>query len=392
MANRAQRFCIDGGDRGVWGPKENEVNLLGLGTCTAYLYDDAGTLTLGKGRVGLDDGSQKCSLIVDTATAVSLAGLTASRWAQVELSRVNTTLVIEITTIAGASDPAALPASFTGAYDGDKQGYYVVTTKRVVGLAWINAGGNLEGIINCLSGPDYVGYSTSDDANDAIYYFKTDKALVLPLSTQQAFPQSGVFTALGKLFREIYPVTTAASSFAANIPAKANWIGKRIKVVKVDTGAGVCTVIPNGAETFKGIMGSATAFPLRKVGDYIELENDGTNIYVVDSWATIDTAAFIAAGGAPEALVSAHGTGIRISVLGKYLVNLSTEKSYAAGDLIAISGHYWPNNAILEVHVDATNITFAHNNIAFEAYDKGTINNYAVLTMTKWGARIIYRI
>lgn len=171
MANRFTRVAIPGGDDGVWDQYEEPINLLGLGNNTLKLYDDSGTLKLAQGRCGLDDGSQKGACIVDTLTTISIAALTVSLWAKVELSKTGTTLNIEITSIVGENDPETLPVSFTGGYDADKQGFYITGTKRCIGLAWINAGGTLEGVVNCLSGESYSGYSTSDDANDYIYKF-----------------------------------------------------------------------------------------------------------------------------------------------------------------------------------------------------------------------------
>jgi hypothetical protein len=169
MANRVSRFPIPGGDDGLWDEYEEPVNLLGLGNNTLKLYNDMGTLKLAQGRCGLDDSSSKTVCIVDAITTISIAALTDSLWAKVELSKTASTLNIEITSIAGASDPSALPASFTGGYDADKQGFYITATKRCIGLVWINAGSAIEGIINCLAGESYAGFATSDDADDYIY-------------------------------------------------------------------------------------------------------------------------------------------------------------------------------------------------------------------------------
>jgi hypothetical protein len=169
MSNRFVRVATPGGDDGVWDEYEEPINLLGLGNNTLKLYNDAGTLKLAQGRCGLDDSSSKGACIVDTVTTITIAALTASLWAKVELSKTASALNIEITSIAGENDPETLPASFTGGYDADKQGFYITATKRCIGLVWINAGSAIEGIVNCLAGESYCGYATSDDADDYIY-------------------------------------------------------------------------------------------------------------------------------------------------------------------------------------------------------------------------------
>jgi hypothetical protein len=171
MSNRFVRVATPGGDDGVWDEYEEPINLLGLGNNTLKLYNDAGTLKLAQGRCGLDDSSSKGACIVDTITTITIAVLTASLWAKVELSKTASALNIEITSIAGENDPETLPASFTGGYDADKQGFYISATKRCIGLVWINAGSAIEGIVNCLAGESYCGYATSDDADDYIYTY-----------------------------------------------------------------------------------------------------------------------------------------------------------------------------------------------------------------------------
>ena len=182
MANTFTREATDGGDSGVWASFEQSQNAIARALISALLYDDTGALKLSKGRIGLDNGSNKGVVNIDTIVTASLVGLTASCWAVVEVSVVGTTPSFTITSIGGATNPATLPAGFTGAYDGAKGGYYITGTKRAIGLAWINAGGSLEGIVNCGTGANYSGYSTSDDALDLPYYFLNTKS-ILPVTS-----------------------------------------------------------------------------------------------------------------------------------------------------------------------------------------------------------------
>jgi hypothetical protein len=352
MANTFTREAQDGGDNGVWASFEEAQNAIARALISAYLYDDAGALKLSTGRVGLDNGSNRGVVSNDTIVTASLVGLTASCWAKIEVSVVGTTPSFTIASIAGETDPAVLPASFTAAYDGAKGGYYITATKRLIGLAWINAGGALEGIVNCGTGTNYSGYSTSDDALDLPHYFLSTKS-ILPITSiydgmdyYQA--KNDVFTADGLRRSEVYPVTTGAANFAANIPAAADWANKRIKIIKVDPGAGVCTILPNGAETL-GVTG-ATAFRLRAQGDYIILESDGVSIYVVDSLSTIYTAA-LAAGGTVN---TAHGIGVQPRIKQSLLYCINADNNFATGDKTTV---LWTRSSReVTISADATNI------------------------------------
>ena len=171
MANYFQREPIDGDDSGVWGVPELRQNRAGtIGHLTANIYDDSGTLKVSKGLIGFDNDSRKGVAIIDTITTISIAALTASRWALVEMTVSGTTPSFSITSLAAENDPGSIPADLIDNYDPEKQGFYKTSTQRIIGLVWINSGGTLEGIVNCLSYVDgYQGYSTTDDALDQIY-------------------------------------------------------------------------------------------------------------------------------------------------------------------------------------------------------------------------------
>lgn len=389
MANRFQKFNPDGGNIGLWADPEHEILRLGLGTCTAYLYNDAGALKLSTGRVGLNDGSQEGAVILDTVTSISLVGLTVSCWARVEVSRTFTTPVLEITSIGGATDPAALPAGFTGAYDGNKQGFYVTATRRCVGLAWLNAAGTLEGVVNCLHGHAYAGYSQSNDALDTPYFFGYHASTDLDAAlNRRSLPQvkTAAFTATPlESDLTFFPVVTGASSFNATVPAAADNYGKRINIYKRDTGAGVVTAIPTGAETFNG----ATALPMRLRGDCIELWSDGAMWRVIDSMSTLDSAALNTA--AP--IITAHGLGVQPRKCIWAMVCTSADANHAANDEIVFNPSYEEasgNNQMIGIEKDSTNIIW-HNDASarFLIPDK-TTSVVGAADESKWKAR--YRL
>jgi len=177
MANNFIRFAIEGGDEDDWADFEEPQNYSGtIGACYCNLYDDSGTLKITKGRVGIDDGTNTGTAIIDTVTTISIAGVSNSNWAKIEVSVSGVGVTIAAADISGATDETALPAGFTDAWDGNKGGFYIAANKRCIGLAWKNAGGTLEGIINVGDYSDsYSGYSISDDAYDNYYSFIKDK-------------------------------------------------------------------------------------------------------------------------------------------------------------------------------------------------------------------------
>lgn len=172
MSNIFIREPLDGGDTGVWATKELPQNRLSIGAKTCQLYDDSGTLKLTVGKIGFDNSSLNGVFEMDTIETISIASVSNSNWAKVEIALSGTSPVITATNITGATSPGTLPSEFTGAYDPEKGGYYIDSSKRCIGIVWINAGGTLEGIVNADSViQGYHGYSTSDDSLDFIYNF-----------------------------------------------------------------------------------------------------------------------------------------------------------------------------------------------------------------------------
>lgn len=164
------REPVDGGDIGVWATKELNQNRLAVGVNSCILYDDSGILKLSVGKIGFNNSSIIGVFDMDTIVTISIAGVTNSNWAKIELALSGTTPVLTSTNISGAIDPGVIPAEYTESYDPEKGGYYIDSSKRCIGIAWKNASGVLEGIINSGSIiSSYYGYSTTNDANDYIY-------------------------------------------------------------------------------------------------------------------------------------------------------------------------------------------------------------------------------
>ena len=197
MANTVYYEPINGGDNGVWGPKELRQNRLAMGVNSCMLYDDSGTLKLTTGQIGIVTPSKYAKAEIDTVTTISVAALTASLWAKIEMSISGSIPSFTATSIVGANDPKVIPSGFANAFDGTKGGFYIDSSKRCIGIVWIDSGGNLDGVVNGLPGINgYVGSSESSenifnsinliDFIDAYAYLKKPKLIMsiqLPQNT-----------------------------------------------------------------------------------------------------------------------------------------------------------------------------------------------------------------
>jgi hypothetical protein len=158
MADKFWRFPIDGGDQGTWGPFNDAMNNAGaIGQYTSQLINNAGNLQVTRGLIGINDGTNEGVVEVGSVATVDISGVTSGIWAKIEMSVSGTTYTFTATDIAGATAPAALPSGFTDAYDTTKQGFYISSNKRTIGLAWKDSGGTLRGIIN--TSPFIDGYA-----------------------------------------------------------------------------------------------------------------------------------------------------------------------------------------------------------------------------------------
>lgn len=64
---------------------------------------------------------------------------------------------------------------------------------------------------------------------------------------------------------EVVLVTTGASAFTLNLPA-ATATGRKLLIIKVDSGAGAVTVTPNGSDTIEGAGTKSLSSQYAKIG------------------------------------------------------------------------------------------------------------------------------
>jgi hypothetical protein len=195
---------------------------------------------------------------------------------------------------------------------------------------------------------------------------------------------SGDRSQTSQAIEQIYSLSTGAGSNNFNLLTLASQEGCRVRVEKVDTGAGVGTVNPYGAETF---LGGATAFPLRKQGDFIEYEVQGGVAIVIDSLSTLDSATLVINQIQPLA----HGLGVIPRKSPCSLVCVSAEQGYAVNDEIRVPILGYSASREWSASVDATYFYVQTDEIAV-VLRRDAAGSTSTITMSKWKVRIRYEI
>lgn len=174
------REPIEDGDIGVWAEKLLPQNRKSEGVLTANLYDASGDLRLKNGLIGYSNAAgfeqgasdDRGIILNDAELTISLSLCSVSTWCKVTAEIVAGAAQIAVSDVSDSVDANELPTSFKDAFDGEKGGFYSGDL-RIIGIAWRNAAGTLEGVINCkpfLNG--WIGYSQSNDAVDIPYKFE----------------------------------------------------------------------------------------------------------------------------------------------------------------------------------------------------------------------------
>ncbi len=246
MSITATREALIGGDLDTWGAYEQAHNHLSIGLNTTRLYMSGATLYQSKGKFGLYDGTQWWVVHNDAARSLSVAALTASRWARVELSVVAGTVTTELTSISTESDPYTLP-DMSSYYDEEKGGYYYASTKRLLALLWITGAGACAGVVNFASDSrDYSGYAVRSN-----------------------FARAG-----GQRRWRVNATTGSGSDLTYALPALTG-LGDRYRLTKEDAGTKYAILDGNSTEKI-GVEGNAETFTLYAQGDWVEVEDCGT--------------------------------------------------------------------------------------------------------------------
>ena len=143
-----------GSDANIWGPYMlMQARVGGRGGLSMELLNTGGALHLSAGYAGIDDGTVKGTVERTADAALSLAGVSAGNWAAIELSIVAGVPTYTISDIAGGDDEWTIPASVKVAYDYMKGGYYLIASKRLIGIAFKTAfAGVLSRVVNCECG------------------------------------------------------------------------------------------------------------------------------------------------------------------------------------------------------------------------------------------------
>ena len=162
MANTFYREPITGADENQWAPYLLGQIREAIGHYTARLYNDAGTLKITEGRIGIDNETNQGVSDIDTVTTISLAGVTNGNWAKIEMTVAGSSVTFAAADTNTGTDTNLylMPSAFTGAYDNEKNGYYIAATKRCIGVVYKDAGGSLQIVVNALDNKE--GYLSDE--------------------------------------------------------------------------------------------------------------------------------------------------------------------------------------------------------------------------------------
>ncbi len=128
-------------DPNAWGPYEKAQNRRILGSLSSFLYAagaELKKLVVNKGVIGIDTNTVAGTINITENTTIDISGLAKNNWLKIEASIINRDGFINAAEIVGATNRNEIPTDFLNAYDAEKNGYYIATTKRVIGLVWIN--------------------------------------------------------------------------------------------------------------------------------------------------------------------------------------------------------------------------------------------------------------
>lgn len=148
MSNHFYKKPTEFSDNNLWAPKAEEMmKTSGIGVLTTRLYDDSGTLKISTGRIGINDGTVEGISNIDTVTTISIAGVSSGNWAEVYMSVSSTVVTFAAIDISGATTEQDIPSDFLNAYVSTKDGYYINSARRCIGIVWKTGGGALSHII-----------------------------------------------------------------------------------------------------------------------------------------------------------------------------------------------------------------------------------------------------
>ena len=149
------------------------------------------------------------------------------------------------------------------------------------------------------------------------------------------------------------------------------------------------SVLPLNCSRNSGTFQGATAFPLRIYGDYIELESDGTNIWVVGSLATLDSAVLAVS----QLQLLAHGIGVQPRKVEESLLNATPEHGYLAGDEATEHADSWQTgfDARYNVSKNATYIITITGANTLPIFNQST-GAPNLITPANWKFRLRYSI
>jgi hypothetical protein len=123
-----------------------------IGSNNIDVSNSGGSLNVGLGFAGINDGVTEGAIQVTVPGSQTLAGSTAGVWHALEFSVSGTAATFYLTALAGETDESFMSLAMKGYYDAAKGGYYRIASRRVLAFVFIRAGTVLGRIVNTENG------------------------------------------------------------------------------------------------------------------------------------------------------------------------------------------------------------------------------------------------
>jgi hypothetical protein len=147
------RLPIPGGDNNNYDTYVmQQIRRGSIGSNNIDVSNSGGSLNVGLGFAGINDGVTEGAIQVTVPGSQTLAGSTPGLWHALEFSVSGTAATFYLTALITESNEAFMSLLIKGYYDATKGGYYRIASRRVLAFVFIRAGTVLGRIVNTENG------------------------------------------------------------------------------------------------------------------------------------------------------------------------------------------------------------------------------------------------
>jgi hypothetical protein len=126
----------------------------GIGGLSIEATNVGSAITVSRGFAGIYDGTLagKGAIEVTVSGNITTAGASANLWHALEFSVSGTSVTWYLTPLAGETDESFMSLTMKNYYDGSKNGYYRIASRRIIAFVFLRTALAVGRIVNCESG------------------------------------------------------------------------------------------------------------------------------------------------------------------------------------------------------------------------------------------------